>query len=46
MKLWTMIEGCRLRLATKNSCQSGADVASIKKLPQMGSTRRTSHLGQ
>ena len=28
------------------SCQKGTDVASIKKLPQMGHTWRISHLGQ
>ena len=28
------------------SCQKGLDVASIKRLPQMGHTWRISHLGQ
>ena len=28
------------------SCEKGSDLASIKKLPQMGHTKRISHLGQ
>ena len=32
-------------LSRKISCQKAADVASIKKLPWMGSTWRTSHSG-
>ena len=38
------IEGCKLHRLI--SYQKGSDVASIKKLPWMGSTRRTSHSGQ
>ena len=46
--LVTMIERSQMRHYHEKliSCQKGLDVASIKKLPQMGHTMRISHLGQ